>query len=129
MACEFKWEIPERVGIYDLGEIYSFEDAIQLKSQMLNLLEHSALPLHIMIDICQLKEFPKRMNAETWAMAEWMRHSKLGWLIIINNGINPMANFLVTSVGKVIGVNTRFVKTHEEAMEILLRMDQTLKAA
>lgn len=129
MACEFRWEVPERVGIYDLGETYSLEDADHLKLQMLEMLGHASQPVHIMFDICTLKHFPMRMNSETWSMAEWMRHPKLGWLIIVNNGINPMANFMVTAVGKAIGVKTRFVKTREEAMEILLRIDQTLKAA
>ena len=128
MTYVFEWGVPDRVGCFDLGEIYSLEDANHLKVQMLEMLEHATLPLHIMFDISTLKQFPKRMNAETWAMAEWMRHPKLGWLIVINKDTNPMANFLVSAVGKTIGVKTRFVKSPEEALEILARTDMTLSA-
>ncbi len=129
MSYTFSWEVPCRVGYFDLGQVYSLEDADHLKVQMLEMLEQSTEPLHIMIDICALKQFPLRMNAETWAMAEWMRHPKLGWLLIINKETNPMAHFLVSAVGKTIGVKTRFVKSHEEAHETIVRLDLSLSAA
>ena len=128
MAYVFKWEVPDRVGYFDLGEVYSLEDANHLKVQMLEMLEHSTLPLHIMFDISTLKHFPMRMNADIWAMAEWMRHPKLGWLIVISKTTNPMANFMVSAVGKAVGVKTRFVKLREEALESLIRMDLSLSA-
>ena len=129
MTYTFSWEVPDRVGYFDLGEIYSLEDASRLKVQMLEMLGHSVMPLHIMIDICTLKHFPMRMNSETWALAEWLRYPNLGWLIIINKGTNPMANFMVSAVGKAIGVKTRFVKSREEAHDIIFRMDLSLSAA
>ena len=129
MSYVFSWEVPERVGYFDLGEVYSLEDASDLKVQMLELLERSTMPLHIMFDICTLKHFPMRMNAETWEMAEWMRHPKLGWLIIINSSTNPMAHFLVSAVGKAVGVKTRFVKSREDAHTTVIRMDQSVSAA
>jgi len=128
MTYVFRWEVPDRVGCFDLGETYSLEDANLLKVQMLEMLAHSTLPLHILFDIGSLKHFPMRMNSETWAMAEWMRHPKLGWLIVINRDINPMANFMVSAVGKAIGVKTRFVKSREEALETVIRMDLSLSA-
>jgi len=129
MTYTFSWEVPDRVGFFDFGETYSLEDADHLKVKMLEMLEHSTQPLHIMIDIGALKHFPMRMNAETWAMAEWMRHPKLGWMLIINNTTNPMANFMVSVVGKAVGVKTRFVKSREEAHETIFRMDLSLPAA
>ncbi len=129
MAYTFAWEVPDRVGYFDLGESYSLEDANRLRVQMLEMLEHSTQPLHVMINICELKQFPMRMNAETWAMAEWMRHPKLGWLLVINKDANPMAHFLVSAVGKTIGVKTRFVKSREDAHETVFRMDLSLSAA
>ena len=129
MSYMFLWEVPERVGYFDLGEVYSLEDANLLNDQMLQMLNRAAMPLHIMFDIGTLKRFPMRMNAETWEMAEWMRHPKLGWLIVINKNTNPMAHFMVSAVGKTIGVKTRFVKSRDEAHEIVFRMDQSLSAA
>ena len=129
MTYTFSWEVPDRVGFFDFSETYSLEDADHLKVKMLEMLEHSTQPLHIMIDIGALKHFPMRMNAETWAMAEWMRHPKLGWMLIINNTTNPMANFMVSVVGKAVGVKTRFVKSREEAHETIFRMDLSLPAA
>jgi hypothetical protein len=129
MSYTFTWEVPNRVGCFDLGEVYSLEDATHLKVQMLEMLEQATQPLHIMIEIGKLKKFPMRMNSETWAMAEWMRHPQLGWLIVINNDTNPMAHFMVSAVGKAIGVKTRFVKSHEEARETILRIDLSLPAA
>ena len=129
MSYMFLWEVPERVGYFDLGEVYSLEDANLLNDQMLEMLNHTTRPLHIMFDIGTLKRFPMRMNAETWEMAEWMRHPNLGWLIIINKNTNPMAHFMVSAVGKTIGVKTRFVKSRDEAHETVFRMDQSLSAA
>lgn len=129
MPYAFTWEIADRVGYFDLGETYSLDDANQLKTQMLTLLENATHPLHIIIDICILKQYPMRMDANTWAMAEWMRHPKLGWLILIDKGSNPMAHFLVTAVGKSVGVKTRFVKSREEARESVCRLDLTLPTA
>jgi len=129
MSYSFNWEVPDRVGYFSFGETYSMEDAAHLNSQILEMLDHSTQSLHIMIDIANLKHYPIRMNEETWSMTTWLRHQRLGWLIIINQGTNPMANFMVSTVGKTIGVKTRFVKTPEEAIETLHRMDLTLSAA
>jgi len=128
MSYSFNWEILDRVGYFTMGETYSMEDAGHLNSQILEMLEHSRQPFHIMIDIANLRHYPMRMNEETWAMAAWLRHERLGWLIIINSGTNPMANFMVSVVGKTIGVKTRFVKSREEAIDTLHRMDLTLQA-
>ena len=128
MSYVFKWQVPDRVVYFDLGETYSLEDANHLKVQMLEMLGHSTMTLHIMFDISTLKNFPKRMNAETWAMAEWMRHPKLGWLLVINKDTNPMANFMVSAVGKAIGVKTRFVKSRDEALATVVRIDLSLSA-
>jgi len=127
MSYTFSWEVPDRVGYFDFGETYSLEDADHLNTQLLEMLNRSSQPLHVMVDITVLEHFPLRMNENIWAMAGWMRHSKLGWLFIINQGRNPMANLLVSAVGKTIGVKTRFVKSREEAHEAVIRLDLSLQ--
>jgi hypothetical protein len=129
MSYSFGWQVPERVVLFTLGEIYTLEDAGLLNKQMLELLENSTQPLHMLVDLNQLRQYPKRVTEEVWSITKCLRHQQMGWMVIINDGANPMAHLIATVVGKTTGVKMRFVKSPDEAVETLHRMDLTLQPA
>lgn len=129
MSYSFDWLIPERVVNFSLGETYTLEDAGQLNAQMLELLNQSTRPLHMLVDLTVLRHYPLRVTEEVWSITQCLRHAQMGWMLVINHGANPMAHFIATVVSKTTGVKMRFVKSREEALEILHRMDLTLQVA
>ena len=129
MSYTFDWQIPNRVINFELGETYTIEDAGRLNAQMLEMLNQSTQPLHMLVDLTILRHYPLRITEEVWAITQCLRHPQIGWMLAINNGANPMAHFIATVVGKTTGVKMRFVKSREEAIETLHRMDLTLKTA
>ncbi len=129
MSYTSEWQIPDRVILFQLGDTYTLEDAGRLNSHMLNLLNQSTQLLHMLVDLVELRHYPLRLTEEVWAITLCLRHPQMGWLMVVNNGTNPMALFIASVVSKTTGVKMRFVKSQEEAMEILRRMDLTLQAA
>jgi len=83
----------------------------------------------MLVDLTNLRHYPLRVSEEVWSITQCLRHAQMGWMLVINHGANPMAHFIATVVSKTTGVKMRFVKSREEAMEILQRMDLTLQAA
>ncbi len=129
MSYTFDWLIPNRVVNFGLGETYTIEDAGHLNTQMLELLNQSTQPLHMLVDLTILRHYPLRITEEVWSITQCLRHAKMGWMLVINNGANPMAHFIASVVSKTTGVKMRFVKSREEALETLHRMDLSLQAA
>jgi hypothetical protein len=83
----------------------------------------------MLVDLSDMHQYPKRLTEEVWSITLCMRHPKMGWILGINKGVNPMAQFIASVVGKTTGVKMRFVKSQSEAIETLLRMDLSLQAA
>lgn len=129
MSYTSEWQIANRVILFQLGAAYTLQDAECLNSRMLTLLNQSTQPLHMLIDLLETQHYPLNISEEVWAITLCLRHPQLGWLLVINNGTNPMASFIASVVNKTTGVKMRFVKSKEEAMEILHRMDLTLQVA
>ena len=129
MSYTFDWQISDRVVLFILGETYTLEDAGLLNKQMLELLGKSEQSLHMLVDLTNTRHYPKRVTEEVWSITQCLRHPKMGWMLVVNNGVNPMAHLIASVVGKTTGVKMRFVKSRDEGIEILLRMDLTLQAA
>ena len=129
MSYTFDWQVPDRVVLFTLGETYTLEDAGLLNKQMLELLNKSEHPLHMMVDLNGMRHYPKRVTEEVWSITQCLRHPKLGWMLVVNTGTNPMAHLIASVVGKTTGVKMRFVKSQSEALETLHRMDLTLEPA
>nr|MBA3873693.1 hypothetical protein [Anaerolineae bacterium] len=80
-------------------------------------------------DLNGMHHYPKKVTEEVWSITQCLRHRKLGWMLVVNNGVNPMAHFIASVVGKTTGVKMRFVKSQPEALETLHRIDLTLQPA
>ena len=127
MSYSFDWQIPERVILFTIGETYTLEDAGLLNMQMLEFLDASEQPLHMLVDLTNMRNYPKRVTDEVWSITKCLRHQKMGWMLVINKDANPMAHLIASVVGKTTGVKMRFVKSHNEGLETLHRMDLTLQ--
>jgi hypothetical protein len=126
MSYSFEWKTPGRVVLFTLGESYKLEDAGRLNQQMLEMLDQSTQPLHMLVDLTMMRYFPLRVTDEVWAITKCLGHPQMGWMLPINRGTNPMAHFIASVVGRTTGVKMRFVRTIDEAIETLHRMDLTL---
>jgi hypothetical protein len=129
MSYSFEWRVPNRVISFILGETYTLEDAGLLNKQMLEVLNGATQPVHMLVDLTLTRQYPKRITEDVWSITQCLRHQQMGWMVVINNGVNPMAHLIASVVGKTTGVKMRFVKSRDEAIETLRRMDLTLEAA
>jgi hypothetical protein len=94
-----------------------------LSNQYLNLATRS---IHIISDARTLEKFPTNALYALRATEGWLRHPNMGWAILINKTANPMLDFLLAVVTKVVKLKYRKAATPEEALSMLRTLDPTL---
>lgn len=94
-----------------------------LSNQYLNLATRS---IHIISDAHDLVKFPTNALSALRATESWLRHPNMGWAILINKNANPMLDFLLAVVTKVVKLKYRKATTPEEALSLLRTLDPTL---
>ncbi len=129
MSYTLDWYVPNRIAVVRIAETLTLEDGYAQNSYMLPLLNEADQPMHLIIDLTVTRHFPMRLNENVWAGTEYMRHPMMGWLMIINQGSNPLLHMLMSVVGKTTGVKVRFVNSFDEALTSLNKLDLTLQAA
>jgi hypothetical protein len=89
-------------------------------------LDHAAHPIHIISDVSQMEKFPTQVWTAIRATEPWLRHRRLGWIILLKHRSNPMLRFLLSTVNQVVGVRFHVVETAEEAYTLLQQLDDRL---
>ena len=82
-------------------------------------LEKATAPIHIISDANAMEKFPTQALPAIRSAEGWLRHSNLGWVILIGKKSNPMLGFLLAVVTKVVKLKYKMVTTPEEALSIL----------
>jgi hypothetical protein len=93
-----------------------------------NYLDPATAPIHIISDANAMEKFPTQALPAIRSSEIWLRHSNLGWVILIGKKSNPMLGFLLAVVTKVVKLKYRMVATPEDAFSTLCNLDPTLLA-
>jgi hypothetical protein len=126
MAYKIRWYIQDRVvfteveGAFSLDELATFTDDI-----ITNYLDQGQAPVHCIGHMSQMTSFPTQVNQVLKTAKAFMKHPKMGVLIIVGHG-NPIMRFVGSMVSQASKVEFYVVETESEALERLNRLDSTL---
>lgn len=108
-------------GNFSLAELEAYGQ--ELTTHYLN---PATNPIHIISDARAMGAFPTHALSAMRTTEGWLRHPNLGWAILIGQKPNPMLNFLLAVVTKVVKLKYKLAATPEEAFTMLQTMDSTL---
>ncbi len=117
--------LENRIVVLTLDGVFSVEAAQQFNAYMLAHLTMHSATTHLIADITQARQMPSHIPELKGAFS-YLRQPGMGWLIVVNSSPNPLANMLAAVITKAAGVNMRFAKTMDEALDALRRLDLTL---
>jgi hypothetical protein len=123
MAFRCTWIEEKRVIYTEMISTMTSNEAQKISDAHMKFLNEGAAPVHLIVDLTQLKEVPTNMRQNT-SMAGYLQHSSLGWTVLI--GGNVLINFMLSILGHVF--KFRYVKraTLEESLAYPVSQDQTL---
>ncbi|QPC82661.1 hypothetical protein G4Y79_23730 [Phototrophicus methaneseepsis] len=121
-----EWKIPEIVLHIKYWDILSLSDLMAAMTILKeDYLDHSAEPIHLILDLSELKVFPKRMPDLHKAMGIIAGHSNMGWVIIVGF-LNPVLNFIASLLTQIYNVHLTSEPDMERALATLRRIDTRL---
>jgi hypothetical protein len=113
MPYKLSWFIPGRVIDMTLPEIATDGSVFEALDTEINaMLDSGTAPVHVMIDLRLMKEYP---SASIAMKMKYYKHPKIGRLVIIGLSANPMLRFLGGLVGRGVGIQLKDVGSREEA--------------
>lgn len=126
MAFRSSWIEEKRIIHTEMIGTMTSQEAQQISDAHMKFLNEGVAPVHLIVDLTQLKEVPTNLRQNT-SMAGYLQHPALGWTVLI--GGNVLLNFMLSILGHVF--KFRYVKreTMEEALAYLISQDQTLVTA
>jgi hypothetical protein len=113
----------EIIGAFNEDEMY--EACYEIRD---NFLETNQGPIHIIVDPRAVDDHPRGLHAIRDASQIYINHTNLGWMILI--GVeSPITKFLTNVALQVLRQQFKTVKTLEDALSVLLRVDNSVSVA
>jgi hypothetical protein len=113
----------EIIGAFNEDEMY--EACYEIRDKFL---ETNHGPIHILVDPRAVDSHPRGLHAIRDASQIYSNHPNLGWMVFI--GIeNPITKFLTNVAFQVVRQQFKTVKTLEDALAVLQRVDSSLSVA
>lgn len=126
MSYVLSWNQPGRIAYVRFNGDLTHEELTEFSQ---NFSEHylapSAAQVHLISDIRAMGKFPTRMGAVRQATEIFLRHEKMGVLVVIGS-MHPLTKFLISIVTQIVGNEYRLVDSEDEALMTLYKFDQSL---
>lgn len=123
---ELRWQEENRVFFVKFKGDLTLDELSECSKQILT--EYVSMghaPVHMICDIGEATAFPKNVPVLARETIAYLRHPNMGWITFV--GVeNQMAKFIVSVLTQMVSVNSKNVKTIDEAMEVLRRADLSL---
>ena len=123
MGYTIEWLVPDRLYVMNIYGDIDLDEYLEGGEKAREFVTSGVAPVHCILDLRGVKKFPvnmKQLNPGNTVMDE----ENLGWIFIMTQ--NPLINFLGSVISQVTHKHFRTVKTPEEAMTFLRRLDATL---
>lgn len=126
MPYVLSWNQPERIAFVRFSGDVSIEELTEFSENFsAHYLNASAVKIHLISDARALGKYPTRLSAVRQATEIFLRHEKMGVLVVIGS-LHPLTKFLISMVAQVVGNEYRLVDTEEEALLALYQFDPSL---
>lgn len=126
MSYVLSWNQPGRIAYVRFNGDLSGDELTEFSENFTaHYLNPATLKVHLISDIRAMGKFPTRMGAVRQATELFLRHEKMGVLVVIGS-MHPLTKFLISIVTQIVGNEYRLVDTEEEALATLYKFDQSL---
>ncbi|RMF79280.1 MAG: hypothetical protein D6737_11930 [Chloroflexi bacterium] len=123
MGYQVSWLEEQRViNVYTFGDL-TFDDIRASSRITVEWIRSGVAPVHTIVDAREATQFPNRVNEFRQALVH-PRSSKVGWIIVVTD--DPIMKLFTSLIAKVFHYKLRIAKTHDEAIQFLQRIDNTL---
>jgi len=123
MAYEVKWYIEKRVLSVRQHGIVTMDEARELNILVLVHLMEGVAPIHVVVDVTELKAFPNNPIALKRAIQSG-DPARVGWTLIA--GVNPILRYVTSLLFKFWKVRYRMFATMDEVYAFLGQIDESL---
>lgn len=123
MPYTLDWHTPNIIifakmtGKYTEEEMFACNESIRD-----NYLAVGEAPVHLIIDITEITEYPRNLGVIQKASNIFQNHPSMGWMLLVGFS-NPLTRFITNINLQIFGMHFRFSGTMEEALTALSKID------
>ena len=125
MDYVLEWHIPKRVLLVKLSGDVSLEDLEQFNGDMIRFIEQGIAPVHLVSLADNIRHVPTNLM-RIKQIVTYLQHPNMGWMIIVQEKPNPLTGFMVSVATQAAGMKMRQVKSVDDSLETLRRIDLSL---
>lgn len=122
---EMDWIVDGRVSYCKYWGEYTAEDLLEWDRTVVDMLDQLPDEVTFCHAIYDMSEIRRMAPLRDHLGLEVRKHPKVGWTIIVGS-LPPLTRFVVAAVTQVMRARTRFVKSLEEAIDLLRSVDPAL---
>lgn len=125
MPHTIEWYLPKRIVFMYVEGNFTLENFSDVSNGLIELFDEGEAPIYLLVDDSQVEKIPIKLR-HIQTQFEFMRHPSLGWIVSIGDA-NPLLNYIIPMVTKIIGIKFVRYKTMEEALNFIKKQDQTIE--
>lgn len=127
MPVEVRWFVKNRVVLaLGYGKVNRQEND-DSDRQVLELLSQGTPPVHVLMDVSHVEDFPQyTMNERMSVFQNMANHPNLGWAALCGT-TNPIVRFMSAVVTRLTGVRFRLFETFDEGLQFLQEQDDSVE--
>lgn len=126
MEYKLEWSVPRRVILIKVSGDVSLDELRQFNTELIAFLNEGTAPTHLISIGNDIRRVPTNLMHIRESIS-YIQHPHIGWTIIVQEKPNPLTSFFVSVAMQATGMKLRQVKTLNDALTTLQRIDQTLR--
>lgn len=124
-TARIMWLLEKRVILVQLAGEFTMPVAQQQALVLKQHIEQGEAPLYVIVDTSRVTTLPKNLREPLTIATANLKDSKVNQAVIVTS--NAVFRFFGTLASKFVGFDFRPVTSLEEAINLLVRVDPTLK--
>jgi hypothetical protein len=126
MPVKVIWAVPQRVILSRGYGSVTRQENDEADTQVLSLLESGKRPVHVILDLSQVTDFPTYQLEERLAIFRAVaNHPNAGWGVLAGT-TNPVIRMATKVLLRLYGVRFKLFATSQAALAFLNEADETL---
>lgn len=123
MGSTNQWLVEGRLYVFHIWGDLTLEEMKQGSDEAIHYVRSGQPPVHSIIDFRNVTSYPKSIS-DLKNAADIMKEPNLGWVLLLTN--DRIFSFVGDLISQMTRKNYKSVKTPEEAIDLLWKVDQSL---
>lgn len=128
MPYQISWYIEQHVMLIEVTGTMDIEEFERLHTESFAYVTNSPFKTHAIVDLSQFAAIPTNLKMLTSATNK-EKTDKQGMTVLVMPGMPSMIRFLVSIIMQTMRLEYRICETIDEAMDVLRRVDVSLRDA